>query len=763
MTKQDNNKQYWQALGVYTVLVCVYFYPIFFGQLIGQTDFLYFVAPWMELRPDDLITISNSILQDQSAEFLPFFLEAKAQISAGLFPLWNQYILAGTPLWANTQSALLFPLNFGHYLFSAPIGFTISSVLKIILSGFFTYIFARKIKLSHFAGLISGLVFSYAMFNIFWLNHPHTNATMLLPLSLYFAEKFLHDLSKRTVIQFALLVFFTLISGHVEITFIIAIATGIYLFIRALQLKILSLRLVGLFFSSYFIACLLAAFLLLPFLEFLIHSATWDARGENKLSEVPLGNILTLFLGKIFVSDAWSKGKILAHSHNLYVGIISLPLVIMAIRYAWKKSLVFVLLSIVSFLTFFNLASFHSLLLLIPIIKQTPLYYFVILWMIAASMLVGIGLDKCKELNWKIEPLTIISLLVVLIMSLAVINFQGRDFSQFIVDGLNFDNAKYIYLFRAITLILFALIIYAFMNKLKGFARVALLILFFSDMFLVGQEWNPTLKKEHAYVPSKDVISQFYSDTKEPFRVFSLHNILRPSSNMLINIEDVQGYDVPVSKRYHVFFTQILGGKDIYWRYNIMQYDSELLPYLRILNVTHILSKKKIKDENLTLQKSGKVKFYALDKPKQRAFMMYQTINADNPVDAVKRVIANKDQLDDVLILENNPSDEQRTKVIAKYSVEFYSRNSQKIKLKVTTSKAGWLVLSQSYYPGWQAYIDGEEVEIYPADYLLQAIKMPKGQHQIKFVYRPLSFYFGLLVSLLSFGFVLWQLKRRKK
>ncbi len=753
---------YWQAFGIYTLLVAVYFYPLFLGQVIGQTDFLLFVSPWIEFRPDDWQHISNSVLQDQSTEFLPFFLEAKSQLKHGLLPLWNPYILMGTPLWANTQSALLFPLNFGHYLFAPPLGFTFSSILKIILTGFFTYIFARKIKISHFAALVSGVLYSYAMFNMFWLNHPHTNATMLLPLSLYFGEHFLYHLNKKTVMQFALLIMLTLFSGHVEITFIVALATAIYLFIRAVQLKKLSFHLPLYFFSSYVLACLLAAVLLVPFVEFLLHSATWGIRGEHKLPTVPIENFMTVFFGKIFVSDAWKNGTNLAHAHNLSIGITALPLILFAIRYNWKKSLVFVILSVLALLTFFDIASFHSVLMLIPIIKQTPLFYFVVFWLIAASILAAIGLDEVIKQQNKNTALFILTLLVIALATVMMIKFQANAFSDYVVDWVKFDAAKMHYLVQGIILLLSPIVFYFMLNKYKTLAKTGLFLVLVASTWLVSSGWNPSLKKELAFVPKNDAISHFFADFNEPFRVFSLNNIMRPSTNMLIKIPEVQGYDVPVSKRYHNFFIQVLKGKDRYWRYNILSFDEEILPYLKLLNTSHILSKKKLESDELELKKDGKVKFYALKNSKKRAFMMYNTKVVQTPQQALTFMQENKDKLSDIVVLENSQETENITKTIAKNSIKFYSQNSQKIKLKVTTQSDGWLVLSQSYYPGWYAYIDDKKVDILPADYLLQAIKMPKGEHQVRFVYRPLSFYLGLIISLFTLGMVLWQLKRKK-
>lgn len=57
------------------------------------------------------------------------------------------------------------------------------------------------------------------------------------------------------------------------------------------------------------------------------------------------------------------------------------------------------------------------------------------------------------------------------------------------------------------------------------------------------------------------------------------------------------------------------------------------------------------------------------------------------------------------------------------------------VELETLTEKGGWLVFGESFMPGWTATIDGEQTEIYPADYILQSIYIPAGKHEVKFKY----------------------------
>ena len=60
----------------------------------------------------------------------------------------------------------------------------------------------------------------------------------------------------------------------------------------------------------------------------------------------------------------------------------------------------------------------------------------------------------------------------------------------------------------------------------------------------------------------------------------------------------------------------------------------------------------------------------------------------------------------------------------------------------------GFLVFSDTYYPGWRAFIDELETPVMRSNYTFQAIAVPKGNHSIEIKYQPESFKNGLTISL---------------
>jgi hypothetical protein len=71
----------------------------------------------------------------------------------------------------------------------------------------------------------------------------------------------------------------------------------------------------------------------------------------------------------------------------------------------------------------------------------------------------------------------------------------------------------------------------------------------------------------------------------------------------------------------------------------------------------------------------------------------------------------------------------------------------RQVELNVESSGPALLVLSQTYYHPWQAYVNGQPVPIWRANYAFQAVEVPQGTSTVKLVYRDKRFYLGLLLS----------------
>jgi hypothetical protein len=83
--------------------------------------------------------------------------------------------------------------------------------------------------------------------------------------------------------------------------------------------------------------------------------------------------------------------------------------------------------------------------------------------------------------------------------------------------------------------------------------------------------------------------------------------------------------------------------------------------------------------------------------------------------------------------------------------IELTSYKANELKYHYTSSTDGLVVFSEIYYPaGWKSFIDGMEVSHFRSDYVLRAMEVPSGEHEIIFRFEPESYRTGTRVSLAS-------------
>ncbi len=70
------------------------------------------------------------------------------------------------------------------------------------------------------------------------------------------------------------------------------------------------------------------------------------------------------------------------------------------------------------------------------------------------------------------------------------------------------------------------------------------------------------------------------------------------------------------------------------------------------------------------------------------------------------------------------------------------------VELQVDSNAPGWVILRDTYFPGWLATVDGHAVEIRRADVLFRAVRVPAGKHRVRFAYQPSSVRLGGGISL---------------
>jgi hypothetical protein len=135
-----------------------------------------------------------------------------------------------------------------------------------------------------------------------------------------------------------------------------------------------------------------------------------------------------------------------------------------------------------------------------------------------------------------------------------------------------------------------------------------------------------------------------------------------------------------------------------------------------------------------------------------RAFVVFEFEQADTYQEAQQ--LASRQDFDfskravleePIPTLSENPIQEQE-----EASAAIVRYEAQRVELRVQTARPGMLILTDTYYPGWQAEVNGQPVKIYRVNGLLRGIWLPAGEHQVVFSYWPDTFQLGLVLAGIS-------------
>ena len=292
--------------------------------------------------------------------------------------------------------------------------------------------------------------------------------------------------------------------------------------------------------------------------------------------------------------------------------------------------------------------------------------------------------------------------------------------------------------------------------KIKNIFLSILFVLFiFFDLTRYFQKYNPFIDAKLIF-PNTPAI-EFLQKQPGLFRIGRLHReILTPNTWIPYQLSSIEGYDPLGLENYARFFNRVNNNKyfDTINRYT--EIFSPDFKFLDALNVKYLLSVENDKNKISPYVKANKLELVFKDKSTviyknppalDRAYFVSETITVDN-----------KEKMAEIL---DSPNFDPRTSAIILSSdslpslwspgkVKINNYNDNNLTLETDNTEDRFLVLADTYDPGWQAYLDNQETKIYEVNGALRGIIVPKGNHQIKMVYWPTSVDWGIKISLIS-------------
>lgn len=771
-----------RAAAVLSLLVSAFLWPLFTGRALSQSGALREMVPWRgdaaPLAPPLPGTRAvNRVLDDQSREFLPFFLVARDSVREGELPLWNPTIFAGTPLLADAQSAVLFPLNAGHYLLPPPWGFTASAVAKLLLAGLAAWFLGRILGQSNAAATVSGIAWAFCSFGVFWLSHPHTNATALFPLLLAAAEAAVDRPGPRTRVALAVLVALQLLGGHVEIAFLEAVAGAAWVTTRCLQAGRPAGGAFATWIGGHLLGAAMGAIVLFPFVEFLLDSSTWAVRSSANPFFLPQVAWWSLLAPGLFASPGWGAGPNLLHALAPSVGLAALLLAAVAIlaRPSGPR-LAFAVQGALGWAIATGPGPVAALLLRLPLFRQNPNYYAVLLSLLACAMLAGFGVDELApepspgrpDATAKAVARARRSLAIAggaIALALAWLASGGGSTLEAAFTALGAESPGTVAASLARTslrslplLALAAAACAALASPWHARARAAVAGIVFAELWLAGSAWNPWVRADEALPPRPASIEAIGGEGPAPPRVAAAGEVLPPGTGIFAGLHDVRGYDVPVLATFHAWFGRALGGRDTFWVYDLPRLRPEASDFLDAAAVGWTI------DAAADAAADGPVSVATRATAFPRAYFVSAAEPAADADAALERVLALGSRLRETVVIEGEPG-LAGPETVAAAAVDdatgrprparITSYAPRRVEVEVDAPGPGWLVLADAHHDGWQATVDGVAAPVRRANALFRAVRLDAGSHRVRFVYDPASVRLGLVAGVLSLGYAL--------
>ncbi len=748
-----------------------------FLPVLFQSNFLVsFFAPWNTMKfpgwehgiPFKPIGLDNLNL------LYPYKDLTMELFTRGIFPLWNPYNFSGNVLFADLASAVLYPLNVMFLLFGMTDGWTIMTIIQPFLFGYFTYLFLSSVGLKKGAAIFGAVAAAVSPSFLAWISDHLTvsHAFLWLPLILFSIEKFVQTGKRKFIALGAFALATSLLAGFMQPFAYVFGASVLYAGFRKRSVWLLTMFILGLGLS---------AIQILPTLELLALSprVTADVGYLADMYLLPVRHLLSLITPDYQGSPAsYNFFGIGGYAESvLSIGIVPL---IFALASFWniRKN---------RFIQFFWFLAFTTIILGlklpgiplvyrsgIPIISTFVPSRIFLLSAFALSILAGFGMqtvqDK-KSVNHVLSVSLFITLLIVACRFLPI-------FTGFTIQQIELFH-KQLMIPLALTAVLVVGLLAAHIGKrvhsLVPFGVIMLTLAFgayFSFKYLSVSErqfvYPPhpvfTYLKENAglnrfwsygdayiygnFATQYRIYSPDGTDALLPSRLGELYNAAGnggtwiSSDRIDARIPQANEGDFMTDNPYRLRLLSLTGVKYI-------------TDYAK--DAGKLLQEKKFPPDLFTeVWSEENWRIYTYNQTLPRVFLTNTYKVETDKQKILDTIYAEKSGSQKIVLEEPTslPLQGQTLKGVA----EIVSYEPNRVTVKVQTDNNALLYLSDTHFPGWNAFVDGKETNVYRANYTFRAVEVPAGAKIVEFRYEPASFFWGGVISAISLIILLFML-----
>ena len=682
----------------------------------------------------------------------------------GQLPLWNPYNFAGSPLLANFQSAAFYPLNFLLFLFPVSFGWSFLILLQPILAGAFLYLYLNNLKLTRPASFLGAFTFAFCGFSVAWLEWGTVIHTGLwLPLLFLSIDKIFDSLIDSGISNFklqisniqikikkypiwSLLFLFSLtnsfFAGHLQTFFYLIIVSFAYFLFRWIQdsgqKKTLVIFLI--IISSFLI---LTLFQWSPTLQLILHSARGvDQNWHKEGWFIPWQNLIQFIAPDFFGNPAtlnywgtWNYAEFIG-----YIGIFPLAMAFFALFQKRDKltfffGSVFFLSLIFSLPTVFAMMPFQ---LQIPFLSTAQPTRILFLTDFSLAVLAAIGTDALIRHYKRAQTVYPLLFLGIIFIGLWIFVFQGKNILLSIsAENLNIAKRNLYFPTTIFSLVATLLFAYGYIkNKtLKKLIVVMLLMVTVVDLLRFSNKFTPFASKDYLFPGTKTI--EFLQKQKGQFRIMATDDrILPPNFSTMYQLQSIDGYDplyllsygelIAASERGRPDISPPFGFNRIITPHN---YQSKIID---LMGIRYILSLSELSSPKLKkVFQEGETRIYENSMALPRSFFVERVFLEKNKEGVIKKMMEPNFDIANSAVVEGNMHIDETNQ--GKAEVAYYSAN--KILVKIENDRKGFLVLTDTYYPTWEARIADLDmsVEIIKTDYNFRGVYTPAGNHIVEF------------------------------
>jgi hypothetical protein len=754
------------AVAVLTALPFLLFAPALVpGRVLSPLDNLFVVAPWQATAPGPVTP--DPALADVTQVFHPWTLYGAREIAAGRFPLWNPYAYTGAPFFSNPQTATLFPLTWLAWALPPGLALTLPSVLKVVAAGLAMYWFLRLVAVMPTPAFVGAAGYMLSSTLIAWLPWTFATTMVFLPLLFALVERLARSGQARDVALLALAVGLDVLAGYPQATMHALLATGGWALARA-PWRMGPARFLLRVAAAVALGVALSAAQTLPALDYVRESAVYLYRSQwtPPLAVPPLAAITALlpyFFGR--GTSTWSVYQFGVTS--VYVGLVpcvALPLAALA----WRRSPTrfFFGLGVVAAAVHYG-APVASAMARAPgmafgnNLRLMPVLAFVL------CTLGALGLDVAARGAWRGEPraATVVRVwFVALVVVAASAVLAAAD-----------PRAAAVRPAPAVQLVLALVGLTAAAVGLLTWLRdgrarwgVALAVVQVASLAPLAATYQPVHDARWLYPtpPALAWLSARAADSR----------VLKPDpTGLLYGLREAHGYDGLAPRRVE----QLLGPAGTG--------NAVLAGYLE--NTAALHGSEPLAPASVLFGPArdlAAVRFIVLAPgaaaPAPNLRVVYDAADArifENPAATPRAFIARRARcVDDrtalrllraravdptaEVLLGDCPTPPADSAPAIEAAARIVVDGSERVVVHTTTDAAAWLVLSDTWFPGWRARIDGVETPVLRAHHAFRAVAVPAGRHEVEFSFLPRGLVPGAVVTLLAAAGVVALLLRRR-